>query len=261
MTTPPFARSACAALLTLFDEDGHLLVERTAELATTLLEDGAEGFLVAGSAGEFWMLEDAERIELVAAVRKAIPEAVPVLAHVGGTDQSRLASLTKSSIDAGADAVLALAVGVEDLQAYYAALVGAAGGAPALAYHLPAFGSRIPIDQLADLGVTGIKDSSGDVGRFCSEVLRLPLDTYTGSPALLNLGRQLGAAGAITGVANLRPSWCAAAWQGDGQAQCEICRLYLATGTSFPRGLKKAATERWGTPPHSRPLATPRTGT
>jgi 4-hydroxy-tetrahydrodipicolinate synthase len=260
MMTSTVGKPACAALLTLFDEDGHLLVERTAELATMLLEDGAEGFLVAGSAGEFWMLEDAERIELVAAVRQAIPESVPVLAHVGGTDETCLASLTKAAIDAGADAVLALAAGIEDPRRYYAALVGAAGGTPALAYHLPAFGSHIPVEQLADLGVTGIKDSSGDVGRFCSEVLRLALDTYTGSPALLNLGRQLGGAGAITGVANLRPSWCAAAWQGDDQAQREISRLYLATRTPFPGGLKGAATRRWGTPPHSRPIATPRAG-
>jgi 4-hydroxy-tetrahydrodipicolinate synthase len=258
MSTPPVATAACAALLTIFDEDGRLLVDQTAELAATLVADGAGGFLVAGSAGEFWMLEDSERTNLVAAVRQSVPRSVPVLAHVGGTDERRLTALAKAAIDAGADALLALAVRVDDLSAYYAALVAAAGGVPVLAYHLPAFGSQIPIDRLADLGVDGIKDSSGDAGRFCSEVLRYELATYTGSPALLSLGRQLGAAGAITGVANVRPSWCTAAWQGDDQAQREVCRLYLATGNPFPAGLKQAAAERWGTPAYSRPVATPR---
>lgn len=260
MTALPAAKAACAALLTLFDDDGRLLLEETAALATILLEDGAQGFLVAGSAGEFWTLEDSERIELVAAVRHAIPDAVPVLAHVGGgIDEARVASLAKRSIDAGADAVLALADDVRDLHRYYAALVRAANGIPALAYHLPAFGSVIPVEQLADLGVTGIKDSSGDAVRFSSEILQFPLGTYTGSPALLNLGGELGAAGAITGVANLRPSWCAAAWQGDAQAQREVCRLYLTTRTRFPRALKEAASERWGTPTHSRATVRERT--
>ena len=254
---PQRAMPACVALITLFDQDGRLLVERTAELAAALVDDGADGILVAGSSGEFWVLDDTERVQLVAAVRTAAPAGIPVLAHVGGTKGERLTTLIKASIDAGAEAVLALPVGIDYLSAYYTAVVAAAGCTPALAYHLPALGTPVPVSLLAELGVAGIKDSSGDAARFATEVLHLDVATYTGSPGLLNLGRQLGAAGAITGVANLRPSWCAAAWHGDDEAQREICRLYLATGTPFPGGLKTAAKDRWGTPSYQRPGLAP----
>jgi 4-hydroxy-tetrahydrodipicolinate synthase len=246
------------ALVTLFDQDGHLLTQATAELAAAIVEAGAASVLVSGTVGEFYTLEDHERVELFAAVRLAVPTDVPVIAHVGGVPADRAVALARAGTDAGADVLIALPLAVEDVRAYYAQIVRAAAGTPVFGYHLPQIGGVIDLSDLRHLELAGLKDSSADSDRFAHEVFELDYPIFTGNSTLLGLAHDLQAGGSLTADANIYPERCAAALEGDSEAQRDIAQSVLRTGANFPGGFKQAAAERWGVPAFTR--ATPANG-
>src|SRR5437763_15494800 len=96
------------ALVTLFHDDGALDAKATADLAARLVDLGNQAVLVAGTTGEAGSLSVEERVELVAAVRPAIPDHVPVIAGTGAPTGRQAAVLAEHAFGAGADAVLAL---------------------------------------------------------------------------------------------------------------------------------------------------------
>src|SRR4051795_1253208 len=190
------------ALVTLFRPDGALDAPATADLAAQLAGLGMRCLLVAGTPGEAATLTPADRDELVAAVRAAVPSDVPVLAGAGAPTGRQAAELTERAFDAGADAVLALSPpGVADPRPYYEA-VAKAVTQPLLAYHFPgAAAPGIPVDLLPDLPVSGLKDSSGDAGRLLHERDVFAGDLYTGAATLVGLCGAIGAAGALVAAA------------------------------------------------------------
>jgi 4-hydroxy-tetrahydrodipicolinate synthase len=242
------------ALVTLFDDAGAVAVEETGAHAARLVAAGMRAVLVAGSTGEAGTLTDAERSEIVAAVRAACP-GVPVIAGASGEWRGQAATRTAAMLKAGADAVLVAPPRqggpIED---YFAQVADAAAGAPVFAYHYPGVaGGEVGVDVLAKLPVAGIKDSTGLAGRLAEEIdLDWPGAVYTGSASLLGYARWAGAAGAIVAAANVVPRECLAAWEGDATAQREVLRVERSYRASFPAGLKAAVAARFATPRGSR---------
>jgi 4-hydroxy-tetrahydrodipicolinate synthase len=235
------------ALATLFDDGGGLDAARSAELAASLADEGMRAILVAGSTGEAATLDPAERVELVTAVRAAVPAGVPVLAGTGAPSARHATQLTASALNAGADGVLALSPpGSADLERYYGEVVAAADGAPVYGYHFPGMSAPgIPVEllpRLGELGVVGLKDSSGDPSRLVRTLEHFEGALYVGSPWLLSAAGPLGAAGAILAVANVEPALSIKAFGGDVDAQ----RALAATceRSSGPAGIKRLLGER-----------------
>jgi 4-hydroxy-tetrahydrodipicolinate synthase len=242
------------ALLTLFDDDGRVDAPATARLAAALVERGVRCVVVAGSTGEASALDPGERVELVGAVRSALPDGIPVVAGTGAPSTRQAVDLTRAAIDAGADAVLVLSPpGTADLRGYYDAVADAAADTPVLAYHYPAVSSPgIPVDMLDALPVAGCKDSSGDPGRLLEELTGYSGDVYMGSSSLLSFAGPLGCAGAILALANAEPEWCIAAFAGDADAQLALVPAHTRAHERFPRGLKELVAEQLGTSPVAR---------
>jgi 4-hydroxy-tetrahydrodipicolinate synthase len=242
------------ALVTLLDDAGDVDAAATGSLAADLAERGMQAVLACGTTGEAGTLTDDERVQVIRAVRDAVPAAVPVLAGTGAARPDRAAELTAAATAAGADAVLAWPPpGSEDLPGYYAALVRAAAGLPVLAYHIPWVSSPgVPVSALASLPVAGLKDSSGDPDRLLAEVARYPGCTYVGSSALLALAGPLGGTGAILAVANAEPELCRAAFAGDAAAQRRLTDVHLAVREGGVPALKRILAEQRGTPALSR---------
>jgi 4-hydroxy-tetrahydrodipicolinate synthase len=242
------------ALLTLLRDDGSVDAAATGALAADLVGRGVRAVLACGTTGEPATLTDAERQEVVSAVRAAVPAGIPVLAGTGAVSADRAAQLTADAVGAGADAVLAWpAPGSEDLPGYYAAVAGAADGRPAFAYHIPWISAPgVPVEALNDLPVAGIKDSSGDPSRLLAEVTRFRGATYTGSSALLALAGPIGGTGAILAVANVEPELCCSAFAGDGAAQRALADVHLAAQAGGPKALKAILAERHGSSALSR---------
>lgn len=239
----PVFEGVAVALVSLFDSDDHLLVSETAEHAARLVERGVAAVVVAGTTGEPWRLDDEDRVALVEACRTSLPGDVAVIAGTGDSDPAKARNLTARCSAAGADAVLVLSpADAQTVPTFYEQIEQAAGGIPVLAYHFPAFAPPgIGMDQLNDLPVAGIKDSSADADRLVIEVDVCDYAVYTGSANLLSLAGGAGAAGAIVAMANAEPERCVKAFRGDFTAQAQLAAMHLASVSGFPQGLKALA--------------------
>lgn len=250
----PVYTGVAVALVTVFDADGDLDAGSTAKLASDLVERGMRAVLVSGTTGEAAALTGPERGALVAAVRSAVPAAVPVIAGTGAPSSRQAAGLTREAVDAGADAVLAWPPpGSRDLPGYFGAIAAAAAGRPVLAYHIPPISSPgVPVGALGTLPVAGVKDSSGDPDRLLDELVNYPGATYVGSSALLALAGPMGGAGALLALANVEPERCVAAFAGDAAAQLGLARRHLAVKAGGPAELKRVLAGTHGISPVSR---------
>jgi 4-hydroxy-tetrahydrodipicolinate synthase len=236
------------ALLTLLDSDGDVDFDATGDLAADLAGRGMQAVLACGTTGEPATLTPAERHEVIAVVRGAVPAHVPVIAGTGAPTAELAAMLTADAIGAGADAILAWPpAGSADLAGYFATVAEAAAGRPVLAYHFPKISAPgVPVEALATLPVIGVKDSSGDPNRLLAEITRYPGATYTGSSALLTLCGPAGGAGALLAAANVEPELCCAAFGGDGAAQRALADVHLAGQAGGPPALKQILAQRRG---------------
>jgi 4-hydroxy-tetrahydrodipicolinate synthase len=252
-TTEVF-RGVGVALVTIFGDDGEIDPGATGKLAGDLVARGMQAVLVCGSTGEAATLTGPERIALIEAVRGAVPPGIPVIAGTGAPSARQAAGLTGEAIGAGADAVLAYPPpGSRDLTGYYEAVVGAAGGHPALAYHFPRVSAPgIPVEALPGLPVAGVKDSSGDPDRLLDELTHYPGATYVGSSAVLALAGPMGAAGAILALANIEPERCVAAFAGAAAAQLALADRHLEARRGGPAALKTVLAAEQGIPAGTR---------
>src|SRR3977135_3646053 len=95
------------AMLTPFKADGSVDYEAAEKLAALLTADGSDGVIVSGTTGESPTLSDDEKIELVKAIKKAIPGKT-VVAGTGSNDTHHSVKLSERAMKAGADALLAV---------------------------------------------------------------------------------------------------------------------------------------------------------
>jgi 4-hydroxy-tetrahydrodipicolinate synthase len=248
------------ALVTVFTPSGEVDPAATGKLAADLAGRGIRAVLVCGTTGEAATLTAAERTALIEAVRAAVPAEVPVIAGTGAPSTAQAAELTRAAVAAGADAVLAWcpagtgpAAERAALTAFFPAIADAAAGRPVLAYHIPFFTSAgIPVDLLADLPVTGQKDSSGSPDRLLDELAHYSGDTYVGSAALLALAGPMGAAGALLALANVAPEGCVRAFTGEAAAQHSLAAQHLMVRGGGIPALKRMLAAASGLPATSR---------
>ena len=255
----PVFRGVAVALVTLFDERLEVDVAATAEHAARVVERGIAAVVVAGTTGEAAALTAEERSVLVTAIRRALPEDVPVIAGTGAPDARVAAHLIARAAADGADAALALSPPLTaDPRRYYDAVAVAAPDLPLLAYHYPAVSSPgIALSHLAELPVVGMKDSTGDAERLLAELDAWDRPVYPGSSALVSTAAVLGCPGVILALANAEPEGCVAAWnggEGDGAAQRRLTSAHLAQRAhgGFPHGIKALTAAKFGTPAHAR---------
>lgn len=239
-------------MLTLFHADGTVDVDGTAAHAQRLVGLGMQAILVAGSTGEAPALEPKERRDLVKAVKEV--SSVPVIAGTGSASARQAAALTADARVAGADAALVLSPPrSSDPRSYFRESIAASEGMPVLAYHFPAMSPPgIDVEMLPELGVAGVKDSSGDPNRLLRVLDVFEGPVYVGAAALTLQGGAIGCRGAILAVANVAPEDCVAAFAGDGGAQRRLAGPHAASTTDWPRGLKRRVAERFGTSIHAR---------
>jgi 4-hydroxy-tetrahydrodipicolinate synthase len=241
------------ALVTIFDSAGAVDPPATATLAADLANRGMRAILVAGTTGEAGTLTPGERTALIRAVRDAVQADVPVLAGTGAATTEDAASLTKTAVVAGADAVVAFPPPAPEvdpvadatsysasLTEHYIAVGAAADGRPVFAYHVPWISAPgVPVADLRWLPIAGIKDSSGSADRLLDELAHYQGATYVGSSALLSLAGPMGGAGAILALANVEPERCVQAFAGDAAVQRDLADVHLKVRAGGPAELKR----------------------
>lgn len=200
------------SLYACYDGYGRIFPEGIRRLCRHLVEKGANGIYVCGSAGECLLLTPDERMLTLECALDEVSGRVPVIAHVAcpRTDDSRrLAAHAKS---AGADAISALPpffykVSESEMMEYWCSVSAGAAGLDFFIYDIPSLSpNRLSesllrrMARLEDLaGVKASVDSAMDVERFC-DVLGEERSVFCGSDGLLMSALSLGACGGIGGT-------------------------------------------------------------
>jgi 4-hydroxy-tetrahydrodipicolinate synthase len=165
------------AMVTPFKEDGSVDYDAAAELAQMLVKDGSDGVVVSGTTGESPTLSDAEKIELIRAVKDAIP-GKQIVAGTGSNDTHHSVELSRLAMKAGADALLAVVpyYNKPPQEGMYQHFKAISEIGPTIMYNIQ---GRTAINMTAATtlrcaelpGVIGVKEASGDldqVGLVCA---------------------------------------------------------------------------------------------
>ncbi|MFF5141132.1 4-hydroxy-tetrahydrodipicolinate synthase [Streptomyces sp. NPDC013157] len=210
----PFGRTLCA-MVTPFTEAGALDLDGARRLAAHLVAEGCDGLVLNGTTGESPTTTDAEKAELIAAVRAAVGERVPLVAGVGTADTLHTVELTRAAEKAGADGVLVVSPYYsrppqDALEAHFLQ-VADASGLPVMLYDIPGrTGTRIEPETLVRLAahprIVAVKDCSYDFLGTQKVLARTDLAYYAGCDEHILALYAVGAAGCVSTVANVVPS-------------------------------------------------------
>ena len=212
-------RGLFVPVVTPFDSDGELDEAGWVGNARTLLAEGVDGLVLAGSTGEAAFLDDAERRRMIELARPLMPVDRWLVAGCGSESTRQTVSRCRDAAMAGADAVLVVAphyygsaMTREALEAHYLR-VADESPLPVVLYNIPRYMHfTIPADLVAQLAghenVIGIKDSSGDAG-ILDGFLQAQGDSFsvlTGHAGSLERAMERGVRGAILAVATFGPA-------------------------------------------------------
>jgi dihydrodipicolinate synthase/N-acetylneuraminate lyase len=202
-------------LITPFDEEGRVDERRLLNLIE-FLRPHVQGLFVCGSYGSGPLLPAEEREQVYSLVAATAGKALPWIAHVGAADTATTLRLARSAEHLGAAAVSAVPPYYythtpESVREHYLALLRAVS-LPVYAYDNPkTTGNPLSpalLDELAENGLAGVKDSSFDIGKLylsMRTVRRRDFDFVIGSESLLLPAFVMGVRGCISGLANAFP--------------------------------------------------------
>ncbi|MFJ3301542.1 4-hydroxy-tetrahydrodipicolinate synthase [Streptomyces sp. NPDC086549] len=236
---PPFGRTLCA-MITPFTETGALDLDGARKLADRLVTEGCDGLVLNGTTGESPTTTDAEKAELVRAVREAVGDGVPIVAGVGTADTRHTVELALSAERAGADGVLVVTPYYsrppQDAVEAHFREVADASGLPVMLYDIPGrTGTRIEPETMIRLAdhprIVAVKDCSYDFLGTQKVLARTELAYYAGCDEHVLALYAVGGAGCVSTVANVVPRRIA-----------EILEVFEAGHTARAARLQQRAT-------------------
>ncbi|MGW6143603.1 4-hydroxy-tetrahydrodipicolinate synthase [Streptomyces sp. NPDC055144] len=207
----PFGR-VLTAMVTPFTADGALDLDGAQRLAAHLVDAGNDGLVVNGTTGESPTTSDAEKSDLVRAVRQAVGDRAHVIAGVGTNDTHHSIELARAAEKAGAHGLLTVTPYYnkppqEGLLRHFTAIADATE-LPVMLYDIPGR-SGVPINtetivRLAEHPrIVANKDAKGDLGRASWAIARSGLAWYSGDD-MLNLPLlSVGAVGFVSVVGHV----------------------------------------------------------
>src|SRR2546422_6254862 len=165
------------AMITPFKADGKVNYDAAAKLAAMLVADGSDGVVVSGTTGESPSLSDAEKIELLRAVKNAIP-GKSVVVGTGSNDTHHSVELSELAMKTGADALLAVVpyYNKPPQDGMYQHFKAISEVGPTIMYNIQ---GRTAVNMTAATtlrcaelpGIIGVKEASGDldqIGLVCA---------------------------------------------------------------------------------------------
>jgi 4-hydroxy-tetrahydrodipicolinate synthase len=232
--------SGCyAATLTPFDENDQVNTATVRRHTDWLIENGIAGLCPAGTTSEFLYLSQEEKIRVVAETAEAASGRIPVLAGVWAWQMEERAALAQAAQKTGADGVflpppIYYPADEDAIFAWYAT-VRELCDLPVFAYNIPQYAANaISLDCLerlfAEDVIAGVKDSTGKTERVQALIEQFGSRgvVFAASDGFVTTGRELGADGFISAIANAAPALVSAVWNGDQTRQADIDRLRAA---------------------------------
>jgi 4-hydroxy-tetrahydrodipicolinate synthase len=197
------------AMVTPFDNKGHIDFAKTTQLINYLIENGTESLVVAGTTGESPTLTKEEKIALFKHVVKVVDKRVPVIAGTGSNNTYASVELTKKAEQLGVDAIMVVAPyynkpNQEGLYQHFKEIAESTT-LPVMVYNIP---SRSVVNILPETiirlseisNIVAVKEASGDLNAMTKIIANTPDDfmLYSGDDAITLPVLSIGGTGVIS---------------------------------------------------------------
>lgn len=197
------------AMVTPFDNKGHIDFPKTTQLVNHLIDNGTESIVVAGTTGESPTLSKEEKIALFQHVVKVVDKRVPVIAGTGSNNTYATMELTKKAEQLGVDAIMIVAPyynkpSQEGLYQHFKAAAEATS-LPVMVYNIP--GRSVvniqpeTVIRLAEIpNIVAVKEASGDLNAMTKIIANTPDEflLYSGDDGLTLPVLSIGGAGIVS---------------------------------------------------------------
>lgn len=175
------------AMVTPFDYDGKLDVERTSVLIEYLLKNGTDGLVIAGTTGESPTLTTEEKIKLFKHVVQQVNGRVPVIAGTGNNNTAASIKLTQEAQACGVDAIMLVTPyynkpSQRGMYEHFSAIAKETS-LPVMLYNIP---GRSVVNMTAETiinlslieNIVSVKEASGDLDQV-SDIIENTGDDFT----------------------------------------------------------------------------------
>lgn len=255
-------RGVLTAIVTPFDHDGGLNLKELRNQVNRQLNAG-NGIFCGGTNGEFFVLNEDEKIAVTRTCVEEVAGRAHVVAHIGEISTRETIRLGKQIEKLGVDAVSVITpyfvpLKQPELIAHYTAIADALS-VPVFLYNIPARTGNTIEPQTARVlaahpNIIGIKDSAGSYESLSGVLDAVKdiegFDVLNGPDSLIHQGFVDGCSACISGLANVAPQEINAIWSrfnagdvaGSHQAQESVTglRTDLYKVAFSPAAVKKA---------------------
>ena len=197
------------AMVTPFNEENQLDLERVTTLVEHLIANGTEGLVVAGTTGETPTLTHDEKIKLIDHVVKVVNKRIPVIAGTGTNDTPVSVELTQEVETLGVDAIMLVnpAYNKPNQRGLYQhfKMIAESTNLPIMLYNIP---GRTAVNMTAETtialseidNIVSIKEASGDIHQISKIIENTPDDfsVYCGDDGMTLPLMSIGANGIVS---------------------------------------------------------------
>jgi 4-hydroxy-tetrahydrodipicolinate synthase len=236
------------AMVTPFDKNGEIDFDQTTNLVNYLIQNGTDGFVVAGTTGESPTLTTKEKIELFSHVVKIVDKRVPVIAGTGGNNTKSSIELTREAEKCGVDAIMLVAPyynkpNQRGLYEHFKA-VAEETTLPVMLYNIPGRSVvKIAAETIIALSkidnIVSVKEASGDLDQAATIIENTSDDfsVYSGDDGLTLPMLAIGGDGIVSVashiIGNEMQEMIAAFYAGDLNRAASIHRKFLPAMNSL----------------------------
>ena len=215
--TPIFGRMI-PAMVTPFDQDRELDLDRAQALAERLIEGGSDALVISGTTGESPTVSYPQKIELFRAIVSAVGDRAPVIANVGDNCTADTVRFAQEVEKLGVDGLMLVVPYYnkppqEGLYQHFKT-IAAAVDLPIIMYNIP---SRCVINMEAETtlrlahdvdNIVAIKEASGKMDQISQIIEESPSDfwVYSGDDEATFEIMKRGGTGVVSTIANVVPA-------------------------------------------------------
>ncbi|MBC2890504.1 4-hydroxy-tetrahydrodipicolinate synthase [Gordonibacter massiliensis (ex Traore et al. 2017)] len=217
MSQPRFGRMI-PAMVTPFDENRELDLDKVQALAVRLVDGGSDSLIINGTTGESPTVFYPQKIDLFRAVVEAVGDRVPVIANVGDNCTADTVSFAREVAELGVDGFMCVVPYYnkppqEGIYQHFRTIASAVE-LPIILYNIP---GRCVVNMEAETtlrlardcaNVVAVKEASGKMDQIKAIIDAAPegFAVYSGDDAVTFDIMKLGGTGVISTIGNVAPA-------------------------------------------------------
>lgn len=216
MTQPLFGRMI-PAMVTPFDENRELDLDRAAQLAKRLVDGGSDSLIINGTTGESPTVFYPQKMDLFRTVVEAVGGQVPIIANAGDNCTADTVDFVQDVAKLGVDGIMCVVPYYnkppqEGMYQHFAAIAQAVD-LPIILYNIP---GRCVVNMTAETtlrlahdfdNIVAIKEASGKFDQIEAIIKDAPagFSVYSGDDSATYDIMKLGGVGVISTIGNVAP--------------------------------------------------------